>query len=34
MLILDGESTPGGLRLYLYNYARGIVSKTLYPSGH
>jgi len=31
MLILDGSTAPGGLRLYVYNYAQGIVSKTLFP---
>lgn len=32
MLLLDGASEPNGLRLYIYNYAQGVVSKVFYPS--
>ncbi|MEL6820972.1 MAG: hypothetical protein AAFP70_04355, partial [Calditrichota bacterium] len=34
MLVLDGVSSGVGIRLYLYNYARGVMSKLLYHEGN
>ena len=31
-LVLDGKSTAKGIKFYIYNYAKGEISTTLFPS--